>query len=335
MFFYTTFLALAAFLVSLIGTKLLIVRLRGSAIFTDEPNERSSHKVGVPKGGGIAVVTTIFIYFLSSYSDHYMLLLAMVVLAGISLLDDIVDINPLARLLSHFIVVGAMVSAMDLHLFSAAIPGWLGYIAIVIAWVWFINLFNFMDGIDGIAASESFCISGGIALILAFSGLFQSSIAHEALIVLGAAAGFWWWNQHPAKIFLGDVGSVPLGFILGFLLLKFADAGFGAAAVILPAYFVMDATVTLLKRILEKKPFMKAHKEHFYQQAAAQLGHHGIIVQLVTGLNLLLIALAHFSIVYEDLYWLCITLAYGAAGIWCLTFSSISKHLHNIQRNNK
>lgn len=333
--FYPTFLALAAFIVSLIGTKLLIIRLRGSSVFADVPNARSSHTTAVPKGGGIAVVTTIFIYFLSSYSDHYILLLAMVVLAGVSLLNDIMPINPLARLLTHFVVIGAMVSVMDVSIFAPFLPAWLDGIIITIGWVWFMNLFNFMDGIDGLAASESFCISGGIALILAFSGLFTSGIAYEALIVLGAVAGFWWWNQHPAKIFLGDVGSIPLGFLLGFLLLKFADAGFAPAAAILPAYFVMDATVTLIKRAWERKPLMQAHKEHFYQQAASQLGHHGIIVQLVTGLNLLLIALAHLSVVFGELYWLCIVLAYAAAGIWCLTFASISKHLNQLKRNQK
>lgn len=333
--FYPTFLALAAFVVSLIGTKLLIIRLRDSSVFTDVPNDRSSHTKPVPKGGGIALVTTIFIYFLSSYSDHYMLLLAVVVLAGISLLNDITHINPLARLLTHFLMAGAMVSVMDLTIFTSVMPVWANNLLITIGWVWFMNLFNFMDGIDGIAASESFCISGGIALILAFAGMFTDGIAYEALIVLGATAGFWWWNQHPAKIFLGDVGSIPLGFILGYLLLAFANEGFAPAAAILPAYFVMDATVTLLKRAIEKKPLMQAHREHFYQQAAAQLGHHGIIVQLVTGLNLLLIALAHLSIVFDDLFWLCITLAYAASGIWCLTFASISKHLKQLERNRK
>lgn len=332
MFFYPTFLALAAFVVSLIGTKLLIVRLRSSSVFTDVPNERSSHKKPVPKGGGIAVVTTIFIYFLSSYSDHYMLLLAMVLLAGISLLADLVNVNPFARLLTHFVVVGAMVISLDISLFTPILPGWLDSVIIIIGWVWFINLFNFMDGIDGIAASESFCICGGIALILAFAGAFTEGIAHEAMIVLGATAGFWWWNQHPAKIFLGDVGSVPLGFILGYLLIQFANAGFGAAAAILPAYYIMDSTVTLLRRTLERKNLWRAHREHFYQQAAMQLSHHGIIVQLIIGLNLLLITLAQLSVVYADLYWLCVTLAYSAAGIWCLTFMRISTHMKHLPK---
>lgn len=332
---YPSFLALAAFLVSLIGTKLLIMRLRGSSVFADVPNERSSHTRAVPKGGGIALVTTLFIYFLATDSNHSIFLLVMLLLAAISLLDDLVTINPMARLLAHFMAVVTVLLTMDIELASGILPHWADIALLSLGWVWFINLFNFMDGIDGISASESACISGGIALILAFSEMFDHGLAYESMIVLGAAAGFWWWNRHPAKIFLGDVGSVPLGFVLGYLLLNFANAGFVAAAIILPAYYIMDATVTLLRRAWERKPLLQAHREHFYQQAANQMGHHGIIVQLITGLNLLLIALAHFSVVFPELYWLCILLAYGASGIWCITFSQISKHIAQIQRNVK
>ena len=333
--FYPTFLTLAAFIVSLIGTRLLIQRLRGSAVFSDVPNERSSHHVPTPKGGGIAVVTTIFIYFVAMDHINYVLLLVLLLLAGISLLDDLVHINPLARLMSHFIAVSVMLTVSDFNIVSGVFPAWLDMVILAIGWVWFINLFNFMDGIDGISASEACSICGGIALILAFSELFEDGLAYQAMIVFGAVAGFWWWNRHPAKIFLGDVGSVPLGFLLGYLLLDFASAGFIAATVILPAYYIMDATVTLLRRIIERKPPMQAHREHFYQQAASQVGHHGIIVQLVTGLNLLLIAFAHFSVVNPELYWLYIVLAYAVSGIWCLTFMRLSKHLKRLERSRK
>lgn len=332
---YPSFLTLAAFIVSLIGTRLLIIRLRKSRVFSDVPNERSSHKKPTPKGGGVAVVTTIFMYFF--YIDHsnYILLLTLVLLAGVSLLNDLTHINPLARLMSHFFAVIVMLALTDFNLASGFLPPVVDTILLAIGWVWFINLFNFMDGIDGITAAETCAICIGIVLLLAFSGSFEDGLAYQSLLVFGIMCGFWWWNQHPAKIFLGDVGSVPLGFLVGYLLLSLASQGFVAAAIILPAYYIMDATVTLLRRIVEGKSPAQAHREHFYQQAASQIGHHGIVVQLITGLNALLIMLALFSIMNPELAWLHIVLAYVASGIWCMVFLGLSNHIASIQRNRK
>lgn len=320
--YYPSFLALAAFVVTLLGTRLLILSLRNRPVFLDQPNARSSHSTPVPRAGGIAVVTTMLIYFVAT-DVHFALILALLVLAGISVLDDLMGIHPAFRLLAHIIVVVAMLNILPFTLFENVLPSWLAKAIVTLGWVWFINLYNFMDGIDGITASESISIATGIILVLAFDNAFGEGLAYHAIIVVGAMSGFWWWNRHPAKIFLGDAGSVPLGFILGYLLLQFAQQGYGFAAAILPAYYVMDATITLSKRILERKKIWQAHREHFYQQATQQLGRHDSVVRLIFGVNMLLITLAVFATIYPEINWFCITLAYALSGIWLLTFARI------------
>jgi UDP-N-acetylmuramyl pentapeptide phosphotransferase/UDP-N-acetylglucosamine-1-phosphate transferase len=135
-----------------------------------------------------------------------------------------------------------------------------------VAWLWFINLFNFMDGIDGLAGSEAVAVALGYLVLTAHLDS-QGPSSSLALIVAASAAGYLFWNWHPAKVFMGDAGSVPLGFLLGWLMLDLAVQGHWAAALILPLYFVADATVTLLKRGLRGEKPWQAHREHFYQRA--------------------------------------------------------------------
>jgi UDP-N-acetylmuramyl pentapeptide phosphotransferase/UDP-N-acetylglucosamine-1-phosphate transferase len=112
------------------------------------------------------------------------------------------------------------------------------------------------------------------------------------LALSGAALGFLWWNWHPARIFLGDVGSVPLGFVIGGLLLGLVGAGYWAAALILPLYYLADASITLLRRLFAGQPIWRAHRDHYYQRAAAgRLGHAGTSTAVAI-LDIVLIALA-------------------------------------------
>lgn len=319
---YPSFLALAAFIVALLGTRLLIMSLRNRPVFLDMPNARSNHSKPVPRAGGIAVVTSLLIYFVAT-DVNFVLILALLVLTGVSILDDLMGIHPIFRLLTHISVVVAMLNLLPFTLLHHIMPSWLATAIIAFGWAWFINLYNFMDGIDGITASETISISAGIILVLAFADVFGEGLAYHAIIMVGAMAGFWWWNRHPAKIFLGDAGSVPLGFIMGYFLLRLAEHGYAAAAIILPAYYIMDATVTLIKRISERKKIWQAHREHFYQQATLHLGRHDHVVRLIFGVNMLLIALAIFATIYPEINWLCITLAYALSGIWLLTFARI------------
>ena len=152
-------------------------------------------------------------------------------------------------------------------------------VGIGLGWVWFINLFNFMDGIDGISGVECLGIGLGVAVIAALDGV-PSGHGSLGICLAAAAAGFLIWNWHPAKVFMGDVGSVPLGFLIGWLLLDMAAAGAWAPAVILPAYYLADATITLLRRLLRGAAPWQAHRDHFYQQATQAGRSHARVASL-------------------------------------------------------
>ena len=152
-----------------------------------------------------------------------------------------------------------------------------------------------MDGIDGIAASEAIFICVGVFLVAVFFTL-PTNINILAIALAGSAAGFLPWNWHKAKIMLGDAGSIPIGFLLGFLLINLAISGYFAAAFILPLYFLADASLTLFKRLITGKKIWQAHNEHYYQRAVqAGFGHNKIVLK-ITFANLALVGLAVFSI---------------------------------------
>ncbi|MHA1568589.1 MAG: MraY family glycosyltransferase, partial [Alphaproteobacteria bacterium] len=160
-----------------------------------------------------------------------------------------------------------------------------------LVWLWFINLFNFMDGIDGMAGGEAVSLGLGLFLLSTFAAL-DPSIGDPALLAIAAGLGFLVWNWHPARIFLGDVGSVPLGFLFGWLLLGAAARGYWAPALILPLYYLADATLTLLRRLARGELVWRAHREHFYQCAVQRGLSHAEVVLAVLAANAGLVALA-------------------------------------------
>ena len=163
------------------------------------------------------------------------------------------------------------------------------FAAIGLLWVWWINVFNFMDGIDGLAGSEAAAIGGGLLLFSALGNGVDPVIALLAATILGAALGFLVWNWAPARIFLGDVGSAPLGYLTGYLLIDVAVRGRWKVALILPLYFLADATITLSRRLLRGERIWEAHRQHFYQQAVRRGLGHAAVVRRVIAADLLLI----------------------------------------------
>ncbi len=291
-------LAGAAFLVSCLGTLLLITILRRRQML-DVPNERSSHTVPVPRGGGIAVVGTIVIAWAGLTAAHllgtrYLTVPAAAAgLAIVSWIDDRRGLSPAPRLLAQIVAVTVTMAALPGGaLFQGWLPPALDTIATALLWVWFVNLFNFMDGIDGIAASEAAAIGLGLMLVASSGRMLDLGIAFPAAVVVLAALGFLVWNWAPAKIILGDVGSIPLGFLLGFLLRDLALQGRWKAALILPLYFLADATLTLLRRLARGARPWQAHREHFYQRAVQRgLGHDAAVLRVVAA-NVVLIGCA-------------------------------------------
>jgi len=298
-FLYLTLLFVFIAAAVFAGTGALLPFLRGRAIL-DHPNERSSHDTPTPKGGGIAVVATLLIGWagIAVFTDPtqqsvFVVIIAAAALAALSWADDLRGLSPLARLAGQFVAVAAvlMLAPSGGPYFQGLLPPALDSLAVAVLWVWFINVFNFMDGIDGITCVEAICLGIGIALVAETGAI----IGFYGLVVAAAAVGFVKWNWHPAKIFLGDVGSVPLGFVLGWLLLGLAANGQWAAALILPAYYLMDATVTLVRRALRGEKVWQAHKGHFYQQAVHGGLSHAAMARSVLAMNSILIVLAILS----------------------------------------
>ena len=286
--------AVTAFLVSCLGTRGLVTVLRRSAVL-DRPNERSSHVVPTPRGGGIAVIGTSVTASFALCGAGIMPPSAVVVafgaagLAVVSWFDDLRGLSPALRLLVQFAAVAAGALALPQGaVFQGWLPLGLDRIAAALLWVWFVNLFNFMDGIDGIDASEAAAV--GVGVVLVASGSLD--LAAPAAAIAAAALGFLVWNWAPARIFLGDVGSVPLGYMLGFLLYQLALRGAWQAALILPLYFLADATLTLLRRLARGERIWHAHREHFYQRAVQRgLGHAAVVLRVIAA-NVVLIACA-------------------------------------------
>ena len=269
----------------------------------DRPNERSSHARAVPRGGGIAVVGVLLAAWLALWLGgacrgcgglFWVALLGTLGLAAVSWLDDLRSgLSTLLRLLAQIAAVGAGIASLpgDGLVFQGAVPALVDHALAAAAWLWFVNLFNFMDGIDGISGAEGASLGLG-AFLLALLGLVPAGLGPLGLALAGASLGFLLWNWNPARIFLGDVGSVPLGYLAGWLLLALAAAGAWQAALLLPAYYLADATLTLLRRLLRGRRIWQAHREHFYQRVVAAGWSHGRTAALIAGHNLLLVGLA-------------------------------------------
>ncbi len=288
-----------AFVAALFGSALVLRILRRRAIL-DHPNERSSHDVPTPRGGGIAVIASIIAVWLAAaliapaipLSTVLVVLIALAALAGLSWLDDLQGVAVGLRLLIQALAVALGLTALPQHLlvFQGLVPPWADLTLSALFWLWFVNLYNFMDGIDGISGAEAAAIGGGIVLLAGFAPLLD--LALPAAVVAAAALGFLWWNWSPARIFLGDVGSVPLGFLIAWLLLTLAARGYWAPALILPLYYLADATITLGRRTSRGERLWQAHRSHFYQLAAVAGGAHAPVVRRIVLLDLVLCGLA-------------------------------------------
>jgi UDP-N-acetylmuramyl pentapeptide phosphotransferase/UDP-N-acetylglucosamine-1-phosphate transferase len=212
-------------------------------------------------------------------------------LAAVSWADDLRSLSPAVRLSAHGAAVAIGLCALPGP--PAALQFWLGeagwLAALWLLWVWWLNLFNFMDGIDGIAGSEAAAIGAGLLLFAIAGRGADPAAAFAAAALLGAALGFLGSNWAPARVFLGDVGSIPLGYLSGYLLLALAARGWWKVALIVPLYFLADATITLGRRLMRGERVWQAHREHFYQQAVRRSRPHAAVVHRVVAADLMLV----------------------------------------------
>ena len=270
------------------------------------PNARSSHKIPTPQGGGIAVVAATLAGVLAgaalaSIAPDMLLALwplaaAAVLLAAVGAGDDIFHIPVGPRLILQVVAVGLVLAALpDDARVIPQLPWWLERAALLIGGVYVVNLVNFMDGIDWMTVAEVVPVTAGLCGLFWFGALpLRDAVIAAAL--LGAVAGFAPFNRPVAKLFLGDVGSLPIGLLMFWLLLQLATRGQVAAALLLPLYYLADATVTLGRRLAKGENVLQAHRSHFYQRATDLGFSVGEVVARVFAVNLVLAALAIVSV---------------------------------------
>lgn len=273
----------------------------------DTPNARSSHTIPTPRGGGVAIVLCFLMAVpalawagLIQWSWAWALLGAGAAVAALGFLDDHGHIPARWRLLGHF---SAAVWALfflggfaPIHIFGFIVDlGWFGHFFAVLYLVWLLNLYNFMDGIDGIASVEALCVCLGMCAIYWLAG--YETLIWAPLLFCMAVLGFLYWNFPPARIFMGDAGSGFIGITLGIFSIQAAwvSPQLFWAWLIMLGVFIVDATFTLVRRILRGDKVYEAHRSHAYQFASRHFGKHRPVT---------------LTVAFIDVFWL-LPIAFG------------------------
>ncbi|MGT2551829.1 MraY family glycosyltransferase [Acinetobacter geminorum] len=288
----------------------------------DNPNERSSHTMPTPRGGGVAVVISyllslaglVYLGYLTP-SIGIIVIVAGFIIALLGFLDDHGHINALVRLAIHFLVAIGVVVALggftEVTIFNDLKLGFIANIIAVLFLVWLLNLYNFMDGINGIASIEAITSVLSMALIY---WVLNSALNSQVLSLMAATVfGFMLWNFPKAKIFMGDACSGFLGLVLGIWALYALkqDIGFFCAWVICLGVFIVDATFTLIRRVLNGHKMYDAHRSHAYQYASRKYQSHTKATLGVLIINLLwLLPMAYLAATKVIMPELVIVIAY-------------------------
>jgi UDP-N-acetylmuramyl pentapeptide phosphotransferase/UDP-N-acetylglucosamine-1-phosphate transferase len=294
------------------------------------PNARSSHRRATPQGAGLAViVATLLVAAIAvaaglrdapfEPSSVWLVFAATAFITIVGAVDDIRTIEVGPRLLMQAFAVALMIAALPSELrVLPVLPWWVERALLLFASLWFVNLTNFMDGIDWMTIAEFVPMALGLALI----GLLGALPLHGVVVALalcGGLIGFAPFNKPVARIFLGDVGSLPIGLMSAWLLLLAAGHGHLAAALVLPLYYLADATLTLFRRAMRGEKVWQAHRTHFYQRAADHGWSVPDIVAHVFGINALLVVLATISVLRPGALGASIAFVGGAAAVaWLL-----------------
>jgi UDP-N-acetylmuramyl pentapeptide phosphotransferase/UDP-N-acetylglucosamine-1-phosphate transferase len=296
-----------------------------------KPNPRSSHSTPTPQGAGIAVIAAMFVAVGIALSLRWfgpildsqlrVLIPAVVAMACVGAIDDIRPLPVGSRLLPQVIIVAVVIFTLPDHLrIVPLLPWWPERLLLVLGGLWFVNLVNFMDGLDWMTAAEVIPVAATLAVIGGLGGLPPQAIV-VSLALCGAMIGFAYFNRPIAKLFLGDVGSLPIGLLLGWLLLLVATRGYLAAATVMPLYYLADATITLLRRLIDGELVWQAHRKHFYQIATERGFTVTEVVGWVFAANLGLCALALWTVIAPGRLSEVGALLGGAFLVTCLLFA--------------
>jgi UDP-N-acetylmuramyl pentapeptide phosphotransferase/UDP-N-acetylglucosamine-1-phosphate transferase len=272
-----------------------------------KPNARSSHRTPTPQGAGIAVIVAtlgavgiaLAVFSPGALPDLNLpkVVAAVLIMTCLGAIDDIRPLPAGMRLILQAVVIAGIIYTLPDQLrVVPLLPWWLERLLLLIGGLWFVNLVNFMDGIDWMTVAEVIPITATLT-VLGTAGALPSYGTVLALALGGAMIGFAYFNRPTAKVFLGDVGSLPIGLILGWLLLLVAGGGHLTAAVIMPLYYLADATITLFRRLIRREPFWHAHRSHFYQRATDKGFTTMAVVARVFAVNIGLGILAVISVI--------------------------------------
>lgn len=271
------------------------LRLAQRGKWLDHPDHRSSHARSTPSGGGVGVMLALALSVVIaaasgvSWGAAYWLLLGLaLVLMLAGMIDDRHNLPATLRLGIYGLACMVLVSVLDLRLTPVpAISGWIVWPLLVVGLLWFLNLYNFMDGIDGLAALQCFLAAASAALLAVLGG--APLFALFCILLALCQLGFLYWNWPPARLFMGDAGSIPTGFLLGGLALYGASTGALPLAcwLVLLAGFITDASWTLVARSLRGVSLMEAHREHAYQRLSRHWRSHVAVDFFLLALNAL------------------------------------------------
>ena len=293
---------LALFLTAIVLSAAATWQIRRRAVrwgLLDVPNARSSHTRPTPRGGGLAIVVIVLATGIAAVLlrqlpavDSAALVACGGAVAAVGYYDDLKGLSAPVRFVVHLLaaaVAAGVLVGVDTApaVLSAPLPRWLALAVVVVAVMWSINLFNFMDGIDGIAASQAAFVSIASAMLMTVLKDPATPWLILPVATAGACVGFLAWNWPPARIFMGDVGSGFLGFWLAAsaLALDRVDMLSIWTSIILGSVFVADATVTLVRRIVRRERWHEAHRSHAYQALARRWNSHRRVTMLLWSLN--------------------------------------------------
>jgi UDP-N-acetylmuramyl pentapeptide phosphotransferase/UDP-N-acetylglucosamine-1-phosphate transferase len=300
-----------------------------------KPNARSSHRVPTPQGAGIAVIVAALgaAVVIIAFIDAPALRIPVAVfgsslfMAAVGFIDDLKPIPVLPRMILQAIAVAIIVVSAPLELrIIPASPVWIERGALLLAGIWFVNLVNFMDGLDWMTVAETVPVTAAI-VILGLTGQVPPQVTIVAAGLCGAMLGFAPFNRPVAKIFLGDVGSLPIGLLLGWCLLQLAWHQHLLAALLLPLYYLADTTITLFRRIANREPFWIAHRTHFYQRATDNGFVVLRVISKVFALNLFLATLAIASVRADSVVVDLLAAMAGTAAVSMLLYQFSRKRL--------
>lgn len=321
---FSIILVFCVFLLSLLGTRVAILAMRNRTRPLDIGVLRGTRAMATPKNGGMTVVFSIIIGLLMVDSS-YNLILGLLLLLAFLLLTDFIPVAWPVQLLVQLMSVIVALGNLPYGLFNGMIPTEIDKFVTALWWLWVMNGFKTMDGTEGLSGVLLAALGISVVFLLAMVGHFPSQLSNYGLILASSAIGFLWWGWPPAKIHLSESGSLPFGFLAGYVLLLLLQDGYGFAAAILPAYFLCDSSITVFRRLWRNKKIFVAHRDYYYQRFLNAGKSAALSLRYIAGIHMLLAFLAVFSILQPDIAIFALAMAYFSV-LMLLGFFSYFAH---------